>query len=103
MDRTNSPPEVWYLCILYVGYIFNRVSNPTLDHRQPHFVATGDIADISPILQFSWMEPVYYKLHTYQFPSSSDEALGYWVGIAEHVGHQMTYCIWNKTTNKIVD
>ena len=59
--------------------------------------------DISPILTFSWMEPVYYKRHDSHFPSDSQESLGYFVGFSEHVGHLMTFKIWNKDTNKILD
>ena len=103
MDRTGTPPELWYLCMLYVAYVLNRVSDPTLDDRQPIFVATGQIGDISAILPFRWMEPVYYRVQDTPFPSKSAEAFGYWVGIAEHVGHAMTYRIWNKTTGKILD
>jgi hypothetical protein len=102
MDRTGSPPELWFLCMCYVAYVMNRTSDPSLNNRQPVFVATGRIGDISPFMTFQWMEPVYYKLDDSAFPSSSKEAFGYWVGIAEHVGHAMTYKIWNKLTNKIL-
>jgi hypothetical protein len=102
MDRTGTPPHLWFLCLCYVAYVMNRVSDPSLNHRQPHLVATGRVADISAILSFQWMEPIYYKLDDSAFPSESGEALGYWVGIAEHVGHSMTYCIWNKKTGTIL-
>ena len=102
MDRTASPPILWYHCLLYVAYVLNRTSDPALDHRQPHLLATGDVADISPLLQFSWYEPVYFHIHTTHFPSDSTEALGYWIGVAEHVGHRMTYKIWNRSTNRVV-
>lgn len=52
MDRTNSPPELWYLCMQYIAFVFNHVSDPSLNHRQPIFVATGQVGDISPILTF---------------------------------------------------
>ena len=99
MDRTNTPAQLWFLCLCYVTYVFNRVSDPTLHNRQPHFVATGRIADISPLLTFHWMEPVYYKVDNSAFPS---ESYGYWVGVAEHVGAEMTYNIWSKDTGKIL-
>jgi hypothetical protein len=102
MDRTGTPPHLWFLCMCYVAYVFNRVSDPSLNHRQPHLVATGRVADISALLTFQWMEPVYYKLNDSAFPSESTEALGYWVGVAEHVGHSMTYNIWNKLTGTII-
>ena len=103
MDRTGSPLETWFLCMCHMAYIFNRVSDPSLNFRQPHLVATGRTMDISPILAFSWMEPVYYKQHDTAFPSDSPESLGYFVGFSEHVGHLMTFKIWNKDTNKVLD
>ena len=102
MDRTNTPPELWFLCMCYVAYVLNRVSDPSLHNRQPIFVATGRIGDISSLLPFHWLEPVYYRLEDTPFPSSPTEHLGYWVGIAEHVGHDMTYNIWNRNTGKIL-
>ena len=103
MDRTGSPPETWFLCMCYVAYIFNWVSDPSLKFWQPHLVATGCTMDISPLLTFSWMKPVYYKHLDSNFSSDSLESLGYFVGFSEHVGHLMTFKIWNRDTNKILD
>ena len=103
MARSGTPPELWFLCMLYVAYVLNHVSDPTLYDKQPIFVATGQVGDISALLPFHWMEPVYYRTHDATFPSQPTETLGYWVGIAEHVGHAMTYKIWNKNTGKILD
>ena len=104
MDRTGTPPQLWYLCICYVAYVLNRVSDPTLNYRQPIAVATGNIGDISAITTFQWLEPVYFKLDGRQFTfPNTGEGFGYFVGIAENVGHEMTYKIWNPSTNKIVD
>jgi hypothetical protein len=102
MDRTGTPPHLWFMCICYVAYVLNRVSDPSLNQRQPHLVATGRVADISALIAFQWMEPVYYRLNDSTFPSDTTEALGYWIGVAEHVGHAMTYSIWNKQTDKIL-
>ena len=102
MDRTNTPPELWFLCMCYIAYVLNRVSDPSLNHKQPIFAATGRTGDISALLSFSWLEPVYYKIDDVSFPSESPEGLGYWVGIAEHVGHALTYKIWSKKTGKIL-
>ena len=102
MDRTGTPPELWFLCMCYVAYVLNRVSDPSLNNRQPIFAATGRTGDISALLSFSWLEPVYYKIDDTSFPSESPEGLGYWVGVAEHVGHALTYKIWSKTSGKIL-
>ena len=105
MDRTGTPPELWFLCMCYVACVINRVSDPTLNHKQPIFAATGQLADISSITTFQWLEPVYYRLDDsqYQFPSTSREHHGYFVGISEHVGHAMTFKIWNPDTGAIMD
>ena len=104
MDRTATPPELWYLCICYVAYILNRVSDPTLNNRQPIMVATGSVADISAITTFQWLEPVYFKHNGQQFTyPDTGEGFGYFVGIADNVGHTMTYKIWNKSTKKVVE
>ena len=94
--------ELWFLCMCYVAYVLNRVSDPSLNNRQPIFAATGRTGDISALLSFSWLEPVYYKIDDTSFPSESPEGLGYWVGVAEHVGHALTYKIWSKTSGKIL-
>ena len=86
----------------YVAYVLNRVSDPSLNHRQPIFAATGRRGDISALLSFCWLEPVYYKIDDTSFPSECPEGLGYWVGVAEYVGHAMTYRIWNKKSGRIL-
>jgi hypothetical protein len=56
----------------------------------------------SPLLYFRWYEPVYYKLDDSDFPSDSREKRGWWVGVAENVGHAMTFKILTDDTNKII-
>ena len=56
MDRTGSPPHLWYLCLCYVAHVLNRTPDPALRYRQPYSVATGQIADISAITGFHWMD-----------------------------------------------
>ena len=104
MDRSGSPPELWLLCMQYVAYVLNRVADPTLNNRQPSFVATGSVADISAITTFRWYEPVYYNMDNKQitFPDTG-EGFGFFVGIADTVGHQMTYKIWKPSTNTVIE
>ena len=45
---------------------------------------------------------IYYKLDDSDFPSDSSEGRGHWVGIAENVGHAMTYKILTNDTKKVV-
>ena len=103
MDRTGTPPQLWFLALVYCMHVLNHSSDPTLNNRQPIFVATGKVGDISSMMYFQWLEPVFVKLDDSHFPSKSTEILCYWVGIAEHVGHSMTFKVWNKKTNKILD
>ena len=102
MDRTGSPPFLWLLCLIYVSHVFNVVSDPTLNNQQPIFKATGRQGDISSLTAFSWLEPVYFKLDDSSFPSQSLELLGFWAGLADHVGHDMTFLVWHPKTNKIL-
>jgi hypothetical protein len=44
----------------------------------------------------------YYKVDDSDFPSDSREKRGHWVGIAEHVGHAMTFKILTDDTCKII-
>ena len=63
---------------------------------------TGSIPDISPLLRFYWWQPVYYKVDDSCFPSNTRELRGRFVGIAEHVGHAMTFKILTDDTSKII-
>ena len=103
MDRTGTPPHLWYLCICYVAHVLNRVSDPTLRYQQPYLVTTGQIADISSITAFQWMEPVYFKLppKDASFPNSH-EGKGYFAGLSDTIGHAMTFLVWNPGTNTII-
>eukprot|EP00536_Pseudo-nitzschia_multiseries_P014229 jgi/Psemu1/214147/e_gw1.674.34.1 len=103
MDRTGTPPHLWLLCMQYVGRLMNHLSDPTLSDKQPFFIATGIIGDISPYLSFFWFEPVYYKTPDTQFGSQTTECLGHFVGIAAHVGNSLCFTIWDPITNKLLD
>ena len=103
MDCARLPPKSWFLCMCCVAHVFNHVSNPLQDHCQLIFLATGHVADISPLLQFSQLEPVHHKVDNSSFPLDLTEALGHWIGVAEHVGHTMTSKVWCESTNKVLD
>ena len=63
---------------------------------------TGATPDISPLLRFRWYQPVYYRIDDSDFPSDTTEKRGRFVGIAEHVGHAMSYKILTDDTHKII-
>eukprot|EP00536_Pseudo-nitzschia_multiseries_P012728 jgi/Psemu1/32968/gm1.32968_g len=90
MDRTGTPPHLW---LLY----------PTLSDKQPIFIATGTIGDISAYTSFFWFEPVYFKTNNSPFGSKSTERLGHFLGIAEYVGNGLCFKIWDPVTNKLLN
>jgi hypothetical protein len=51
--------------------------------QSPIAFSTGNINDISPMLQFSFWEPIYYLADdsVRHFPGTSDEKRGHYVGI----------------------
>ena len=102
MDRTGSPASTWLLCLMYVCFILNFAAAAILGWNNPIGRATGNRGDISPLLRFRWWEPVYYKLDDNDFPSDSREKRGHFVGIAEHVGHAMTFKILTDDTRKVI-
>ena len=101
LDRVGAPAYTWLLCLMYVCFILN-VTVSSSSGLVPLQVATGSMADISPLLRFRFMEPVYYKLDDSSFPSESREKRGYFVGFAEHVGHYMTIKVLTDDTAKII-
>ena len=64
----------------------------------------GSTTDCSALLRFHFYEEVYYKIDDSSkgFPSDSPEAIGYMVGIAEQVGHFLTYKVLTKDTRRVI-
>ena len=102
LNFTGAPAFTWLLCMMYICFVLNHIATESLQWRTPIESLTGTTPDISPLLRFSFWEPVYYKLDDNSFPSESPEKLGRWVGVAEHVGHMMTYKILTDDTYKII-
>ena len=63
---------------------------------------TGHTLDISRLLRFFWYQEVYLKLEDNSFPSESPEVKGRIVGIAENVGHALSYCVLHEKTGRIL-
>lgn len=103
MDRTGAPADTWFLCMSYVCFVLNHTACKAINWQLPLRVLTGTTPDISPLLRFSFWQPVYYATNEPSFPSDSREARGRFVGIAEHVGHAMTFCILTDDTRKVLD
>ena len=90
MDRTSTPAAFWLLCLFYVVFLLTHMSSEALGNLTPIEDATGVQADISPLLQFHWWEPVLYQAYTV-YPADSREKGGTWVGVAETQGDILTY------------
>jgi hypothetical protein len=100
-DCTGSPAFLWLLCLGYVCFLLNNVASLGTG-AIPIQILTGLMKDISPLLYFRWYEPIYIKLDDSNFPLGSHEKLCHWVGVAEHVGHAMTFKILTDDTWKII-
>ena len=98
---------MWLYALLLVIFCLNNIVDPNLacGTQLPIAFSTGNLNDISPILQFSFWEPVYYLSDESerQFPGSSDEKQGQYVSISEKIGHSMTFIIVTDDTNKRIE
>ena len=101
LNASGADPEAWLLALEYVCFVQNHTAVPSLGNRTPIEWMLGYTPDISVLLQFCFWEPVLYKKYDEKFPSDSTELLGRFVGIAENVGHGMTYKILTED-NKII-
>ena len=106
MDRFAVPASRWFLCMSYICFILNHTVDPNLGDgtMTPHMMATFEQSDISPILCFHFWQPVYclQDASLQHFPSESKEIRGRFVGIAEHIGHVMTFLILTDYTLELI-
>ena len=102
LNLAGAPAYCWLLALTYVCFVLNHTATRSLHWRTPIEKLTGSTPDISSLLCFRLYEPVYYHLDDSDFPSEFTEKLGYFVGIAENVGHALTFKILTKDTSKII-
>ena len=106
LNETGASDEAWFHCMKYVTYILNRMALKSLKWKTPYEKLFGQTPDISMIYRFQFWERVYYpnqdSRNGLNFPSSSDEKMGRFIGFSESVGHPMTYIIWCENTRKII-
>ena len=93
LDTKNAPSKCWLLAGQYVCFLQNHIALESLGWRTPTEWMLGYTPDISALLQFEFWEPVYYKKYDAKFPEDPTECVGRFVGIAEDIGHAMTYKI----------
>ena len=88
-------------------FILNHLASPTLQGICPVQALEGTTPDIIFLLHFSFYEPVYYRIDSSEpdlnFPSSSYEKKGYWVGFADNQGDSLTWRILTEDTQKIIN
>jgi hypothetical protein len=70
LDRTGSLASTWLLAMGSVCFLLNHTYNGSI-RTIPIQACTGSTPDISPLLQFMWWEPVYYKVDDSDFPSDT--------------------------------
>lgn len=102
LDRSGCPPSCWLLCLQYVCTVLNCTACQSLNWSIPLTVLLGVTIDVSPLLRFHWFQPVFYAVDDVSFPSSSKEALGYFVGISTNCGHAMTFKILTDDTHRVI-
>jgi hypothetical protein len=92
LNNVGAPANTWLLACAHVCMVLNHAASPKLGNRTPAEWLLGYTPDITPLIQFLFYEPVYYKIHETQFPDP-DEGLGRFVGIADCVGNAMAFKI----------
>ena len=106
MNTSGCPACCWLLCLQYICVVLNHLASPTLQGICPVQALQGTTPDVSFMLHFSFYEPVYYRIDSSEpdlnFPSSSNENKGYWVGFADNQGDSFTWRILTEDTQKII-
>ena len=81
-----------------VTYLTTELAVPWMG--KPLLALTGITPDIFIILLFTFYPPVFYATYDQHFPSESEERAGYWVGLGEHCGDEMTHKILDYDTQR---
>ena len=106
MNTSGCPASCWLLCLQYICVVLNHLASPTLQGICPVQALEGTTPGISFLLHFSFYDPVYYRIDSSEpdlnFPSSSNEKKGYWVGFADNQGDSLTWRILTEDTQKII-
>ena len=106
MNSSSCPLSTWLLCLQYVCVILNHMSSPALHDLSPLQAQAGQTPDISFLLHFSFWEPVYYKVNPNEpfsnFPSTSNEEKGYWLGFSVNVVNKVTWKILTEDATHLV-
>ena len=97
MNRMRLPAYAWFHVVLFVAFCMNHMAVESLEWRTPLEVLTGQTPDISPLLQYEFHEDVYFTdYRASNAVTAETEIAGWFYGIAENVGHSMTYKVLSK-------
>ena len=106
MNTSGCPACCWLLCLQYICVVLNHLASPTLQGICLVQALEGTTPDVSFLLHFSFCEPVYNRIDSSEpdlnFPSSSNEKKGYWVGFVDNQGDSLTWRILTEDTQKIL-
>ena len=106
MNTSGCLACCWLLCLQYICVVLHHLASPTLQGICPVQALQGTTPDISFMLHSSFYEPVYYRIDSSEpdlnFPSSSNENTGYWVGFAANQGESLTWRTLTEDTHKII-
>jgi hypothetical protein len=80
----------------------NHMACDALGGITPFEAADGIKADISPLLQFHWWDPVFFFQAEHDFPSSSRKQSEQLVGIAKRQGDVLTYLVLTDDTVQVI-
>ena len=104
LERTGAQPMFWFLALCLVCYCLNHSIDPSLPGiKSPLMMITGHYFDVSPLLSFRFNEPVYLLRDNQRFPSETRESCGLWMGLADNVGTDLCYKIYEQTTGMIIE
>jgi len=103
LNMSGAPASCWLLALVFVIVLLNHLASPALGGQTPLCTLTGQTTDISHLLCYQFYQKIYYKIEdsAKQFPSHSNEKLGYWVGFADNVGDAMTWKILTEDNHVI--
>lgn len=102
LDCTGAPPKK--LCLHaaeYLADIHNVSADESIRWEIPTMLRHSETLEISAYLQFMFYEPIFYHDPMETYPISKEKA-GYWVGVAHHVGDNLTYKILTADSSRIL-
>ena len=92
MNLFGAPAFTWLLMLIFAYFILNNTAASIFAYQStPLHELSGQMSDISMLLQFHFWEPVYYAENKATYLSDSTKQRGHFVGVACNVGHSLMY------------